>query len=192
MSDAEKERWNERYLEGAGATEPSAFLLSLDRELPRTGRALDLAGGRGRHAIWLARRGLDVTLADISDVGLALARDAAAEAEARVRTVAVDLERSPIPPGPWDLIVCFHYLHRPLFAQIPRALAPGGHFVFCQLTLRNLERHPRPGPPYLLEEGELPRLLVGLELLRYEEGWLDEGRHEARAVARAPESRAAL
>jgi SAM-dependent methyltransferase len=187
MSDDEKERWDRRYLAGAGATEPSAFLLSLDAELPRRGRALDLAGGRGRHAIWLARRGLDVTLADVSEVGLSLAREAAARAGVEIRTVAIDLERSPAPAGPWDVVVCFHYLHRPLLAQIPGILAPDGLFVFCQPTRRDLERHPRPGPPHLLDEGELPGLLRGLDVLRYEEGWLEEGRHEARAVARLPQ-----
>src|SRR5688572_2866920 len=63
VSDAERERWDARYREGAGATEPSAFIMSLDDVLPKSGRALDLAGGRGRHAIWLARRGMDVTVA---------------------------------------------------------------------------------------------------------------------------------
>ena len=36
---------------------------------------VDIAGGAGANALWLARRGLDVTLADISPVGLALAED---------------------------------------------------------------------------------------------------------------------
>ena len=186
MSDIEKERWDARYREGAGATEPSAFLISLDPLLPKHGRALDVAGGRGRHAIWLARRGLDVTIADVSEVGLALARDAAEHAGVSVRTVAIDLEGQTAPQGPWDLIVCFHYLHRPFFARVPSLLSPDGLFVFCQPTRRNLERHPRPGAAYLLEEGELPGLLGGLEVLSYEEGWLEEGRHEARAVARLP------
>lgn len=186
MSDAERERWDERYREGAGATEPSSFLLSLDDRLPRRGRALDLAGGRGRHAVWLARRGLDVTLADVSEVGLRLAREAAESEGVRIRTVAVDLERDPAPPGPWDVIVVFHYLHRPLFERFPELLAPGGLLVYCQPTRRNLERHERPPARFLLEEGELPRLLGPLEVVRHEEGWLEEGRHEARVVARNP------
>jgi SAM-dependent methyltransferase len=185
MSDLERERWDERYREGAGASEPSPFLRSLDDLLPSAGRGLDLAGGRGRHAIWLARRGLDVTLADISEVGLELAREAAEREGVRIRTVAVDLETEPAPAGPWDLVVSFHYLHRPLFEAFPRLLAGNGLLVFCQPTRRNLERHRRPGARFLLEEGELPGLLRGLEVLRYEEGWLEEGRHEARVVARA-------
>jgi hypothetical protein len=104
---------------------------------------------------------------------------------------SVDLESAPPPPGPWDVVVCFHYLHRPLFAHVPEILAPGGLFVFCQPTTRNLERHARPGARYLLHEGELPDLLVGLEVVRYEEGWLEEGRHEARAVARVSDATSA-
>jgi SAM-dependent methyltransferase len=149
--------------------------------LPRRGRALDAAGGAGRHTLWLASRGLDVTLVDVSDVAVTLAR-AAGIADARVW----DLEEQGAPPGPWDLILSFHYLHRPLFAAYAEALAPGGMLVVVQPTRRNLERHPRPPAPFLLDEGELPRLVPGLELLRYDEGWLEEGRHEARLLARRP------
>ncbi len=65
-------------------------------------------------------------------------------------------------------------------------LAPGGLLVAAHATRTNLERHPRPGPDHVLEEGELPRLVRGLELVRSEEGWLESGRHEARVVARKP------
>ena len=51
-----RERWNQRYRDGAGLAEPSAFLEDAAAHLPLTGRALDLAGGAGRHALWLARR----------------------------------------------------------------------------------------------------------------------------------------
>jgi hypothetical protein len=65
-------------------------------------------------------------------------------------------------------------------------LAPGGLLLFCQATVKNIERHPKPPRGYLIEEGELPRLVQGLDIVRYEEGWLEEGRHEARIVARRP------
>jgi hypothetical protein len=51
-------------------------------------------------------------------------------------------------------------------------------------TRSNLERHTRPDPRHLLEDGELPGLVPGLEIVRYEEGWTEQGRHEARLVAR--------
>lgn len=190
MSDAERTKWDARYREqGAPSREPSPFVTSLDALLPRAGRALDVAGGAGRHAIWLARRGLDVTLADISPVGLGLADEEARRAGVPLTTIALDLERDAPPPGPWDVVLSFHYLNRPLFARYERLLAPGGLLVIVHPTRSNLLRHPRPGPDFLLDDGELPRLVTGLEIVRYEEGWLEEGRHEARLVARrAPPS----
>lgn len=163
---------------------PSSLVTELEPLLPKKGRALDLAGGRGRHALWLARLGLDVTLVDVSGVGLELARKAAESAGLEVKTDQVDLEASPFPAGPWDLILCFHYLQRSLFAEFPKALAPGGLLIFVQPTIKNLERHTRPSARFLLQEGELRRLVQGLEILGYDEGWLQEDRHEARVVAR--------
>jgi hypothetical protein len=49
-------------------------------------------------------------------------------------------------------------------------------------TVANLERNERPAPPYLIEETELPALVAGFEIVRYEEGWQDD-RHNARFVA---------
>jgi SAM-dependent methyltransferase len=128
-----------------------------------------------------------VTLADLSDVALARA---AAEARRRglsLTTVAADLEEEAPPSGPWDLVLCLYFLHRPLLAALPALLAPGGLLVVAHATRRNLERHPRPGPRHVLEDGELPGLVPGLEVIRSVEGWLEEGRHEARLVARRTE-----
>ena len=102
----------------------------------------------------------------------------------RLKTLEIDLEREPLPPGPWDLVVCVRFLWRPLFEVIPAMLAPGGSLVFVHPTRSNLLRHARPGLHYLLEDGELPGLVQGLEITSYEEGWTEEGQHEARLVAR--------
>ena len=185
MSDFDREKWDRKYTEGDPVPrEPSAVLLGLDRYLPGAGRALDVAGGSGRHGIWLARRGLDVTIADVSAVGLAVARERAAAADVTVRTLETDLEAGPFPPGPWDLIVSVCYLWRPIYAVYPHVLAPGGTLAVVQPTVRNLERHDKPPAGFLLEEGELPKLVAGLEVLYYEEGWLADGRHDAALVAR--------
>jgi tellurite methyltransferase len=186
VAAGDRERWNERYREEREAPPPSPFLAALDALLPRRGRALDVGGGSGRNALWLARRGLAVTLADVSDVALARASDAARAEGLPLEVVQVDLERAPLPPGPWDLVLCTYFLHRPLYAAFEAALAPGGLLVVAHATRSNLERHPRPGPAHLLEDGELPGLVRGLVILRSEEGWLEEGKHEARIVAQRP------
>jgi SAM-dependent methyltransferase len=210
MPDFDRNKWNAKYAAGEMASrEPSAVLVGLDRLLPRTGRAIDVAGGAGRHGIWLASRGLDVTIADISPVGLAIARERAAEAGLPVRqgghlaprdglvsrsetatmgieTVEIDIQERPFPAGPWDLIVSVCYLWRPIFAAYPEALAPGGTLAVIQPTKRNLERHEKPPFDFLLDDGELPSLVRGLEIVHYEEGWLADDRHDACLVARKP------
>jgi tellurite methyltransferase len=191
VPDADRTRWNTRYLEEEVPSEPSPFVTGCEPLLPRRGRALDVGGGAGRHALWLARRGLEVTLADVSDVALGRAGAAARAEGLRLTLLETDLEAGPFPSGPWDLVLCTYFLHRPIFADIQGALRPGGLLLFAHATRRNLERHPRPGPTHLLEDGELPSLLAGFELLRLEEGWLEAGRHEARAVARKPAGRPA-
>jgi tellurite methyltransferase len=190
MSEGDRERWNARHSREPPG-EPSRFVASLDAILPRRGRAIDVGGGTGRHALWLARRGLDVTLADVSDVALGMAAAAARAEGLSLATIEVDVEARPLPAGPWDVILCTYFLHRPLFDQFPAALAPGGWLAFAHATRTNLERNPRPGPRFLLEDGEreaLARGLAarGLEIVRSEEGWFEEGRHEARLVARRP------
>jgi SAM-dependent methyltransferase len=185
MSDTDRQRWEARYQEqGVRVREPSGLITALDDLLPRSGRALDLAGGTGRHALWLARRGLDVTLADIAPTALTLAADEARAAGLALATVVGDVESDGLPAGPWDLILTCHYLHRPLFEQFPEALAPGGWLVVVHPTRTNLERHAQPGPRFLLDDGELPGLVPNLTVVRYEEGWSAEGRHEALLVAR--------
>jgi SAM-dependent methyltransferase len=119
-------------------------------------------------------------------VALARAAAAARRLGLPLEVVQLDLEAAPLPPGPWDLVLCAYFLHRPLLPALAAALAPGGLLVLAHATRSNLQRHPRPGPDHLLEDGELPSLVRGLDLVRYDEGWLESGRHEARVVARRP------
>ena len=63
-------------------------------------------------------------------------------------------------------------------------LAPGGWVVVIQPTRTNLERRDRPSGRFLLDDGELPSVLEGLEVVVYEEGWTDTDRHHARIAAR--------
>ncbi|MFV1961702.1 MAG: class I SAM-dependent methyltransferase, partial [Acidimicrobiia bacterium] len=135
--------------------------------------------------VWLASQGWDVTIVDVSDVALATATDRAEAVSAALRTQLMDLNSDPLPEGPWDLIMLFHYLDRALLPDLTAALRPGGVLIGALATVSNLERNPRPPLPYVLEDGELPALMGGLELIRYEEGWQDD-HHDARFVAGKP------
>jgi len=186
MSAADRQKWNAKYAVEIPPREPSAVLVGLDRFLPKVGRALDVGGGGGRNAIWLAQRGLDVTLADISAKGLAISRERASEASVKIQTLETDLEEDPFPAGPWDVILSVCYLRRSLYDVFPTVLAPGGTLAVVQPTMTNLTRHPKPPADYLLNDGELPSLVRGLEVVYYEEGWLADDRHDAVLVAKVP------
>ena len=185
MSAAELAKWEERYRANAAAplADPEPFVVDAVDALPVVGSAVDLAGGSGRHALWLAERGWVTTLVDVSPTAVEIARDAAKRRALQLRAEVLDLDDADPAGGPWDLVVVHHYLNRELLARVHRLLRPGGRLVVCHPTLRNLERHPRPAADLLLGPGELPTLLGGLTFTAYFEGWTAQGRHEARAVA---------
>ncbi|GMQ85262.1 MAG: hypothetical protein BMS9Abin07_0828 [Acidimicrobiia bacterium] len=172
------EVWDERYRDEDRPGMPSAFVtVGLAPLLPDGGRAIDVAGGSGRNSVWLADRGWEVTLVDFSPVALSHVDDE------RITTIDSDLETDLFPEGPWDLVLVVHYLDRGLFPTLVAHLSDGGLLAFAIATQRNLDRHQRPPLPYLLEQGEAPDLVPGLDLRLYAEGWSIEDRHEARVVA---------
>lgn len=189
MGEADRTKWDARYSQEAPLETPSPWIARWleqadENIVPKTGRVLDVGGGAGRNAIWFAQRGYDVTLVDISPVGIAVAEERAKAAGVTLTTHVLDLETDSLPEGPWDIIVQMHYLERPLFAHYAKHLAPEGLLLVEHPTRTNLVRHERPGPKYLLEDGELPDLCAEFVIVSYGEGWNEAGRHEARLVAR--------
>lgn len=180
---SDRDHWNERYAERPWPTDPSPWLVENAHLLATQGRALDIAGGTGRNAMWLAARGWDVTITDVSDVAIDIASAHATTCDLAVNTVVTDLADGSLPAGPWDAIMLFHYLDRALFPTFQGLLRTGGIVIGSLATVTNLERNERPPLPYLLNEGELPGLIGGLELVGYDESW-DNGHHDARFVAR--------
>lgn len=186
MSANDARRWNKKHRQhGFYPHTPSSLIVSLEGRLPPGGAALDVAGGSGRHALWLAEKGFEVTLTDISSVALEMAGEQARDRSLGLTTLQADFDQDPLPQGPWEVICCFHFLDRKLFPDFRHGLSDNGVLFFVQPTVRNLERHKHPSIKYLLEEGELSRLVrdAGLTVLHEEEGWLTEGRHEALVVA---------
>ena len=187
MAKDDRTRWDRRYRAQSPSSNPTAVPLLAEHQhrLPSVGRALDVAGGAGRNGVFLAQRGLETTVLDISPVGLALARHTARANGLDLRTSVVDLEEDPLPDGPWDVIVVTNYLQRPLMQRIGSALRPGGLFFFSQPTRLNLARRPHPSARFLLEPGEAATLAPDLHIEHHDEIWRSNGRHEAWLVARA-------
>lgn len=185
MADTDREKWDARYRAGDYGVGDPAWLGEFEEDVPKEGTALDVAAGAGRVSVWLARRGLDVTSVDISPVGLALAREAAADENVKITTRVTDLEREPLPEGPYNLVACFHYRQRALFPVICAQMAPGGVVVAELATTKNLERQSKPSRRWLAEPNELLRDIGVLNVVYYRESWVGD-RHVARLIARQP------
>lgn len=187
--EGDRERWNARWRERAADLEDASWFLPAHANLLRTaGKALDLAGGAGRNAIWLARRGYDVTLVDVSDVALDKAEQRATRlgVAGRMRFLRIDLE-GPIALAPlFDLVVVSHYLDRERRDGFVDLLVDDGILIAANPTVTNLERHARPSERFLVARGELVGWAtgLGLEVLASREDWTDDGTHEALVIAR--------
>ena len=127
MSEADREKWDQRYAEGTyrSRTYPSPFLVERLAELPR-GRALDIACGAGRNALCLAESGYEVEALDISGVAIERARGTACERRLKVDWRVADLDDYVPPPGRYDLITVIRYTNRAMMERLPEGLADGG------------------------------------------------------------------
>jgi len=147
------------------------------REAARLGPVVDLACGRGRHALAAASAGIPVLGIDRNPEFL---RELQASARARslaVTPLRADLECGaglPLATGRCGAILVFRYLFRPIAAEIANALCPGGLLLYETFTLhqRDLVQGPK-NPAFLLREGELPTLFPELEVLEAWEGTTD-------------------
>ncbi len=136
--------WDERYggEEFVWKTSPNRFLVAELVDLV-PGRALDIACGEGRNAVWLAEQGWQVTGVDFSPVGLAKARRLAREHDVTVDWVEEDVVDWEPPPEAFDLVIIL-YLHVPaddrrrVTAHAGHALAPGGTLLVVGHDATNL------------------------------------------------------
>ncbi|MFF6845105.1 class I SAM-dependent methyltransferase [Streptomyces antimycoticus] len=144
---------------------PNGVLVTEITDLP-PGQALDVGCGEGADAIWLARRGWQVTAVDISRAALERAVAAATDVQGRVAWTRADLTGTPPPAAAFDL-VSVHYFplaHQPdhtALRGLLDAVAPGGTLLFANHALADLSPEPErdfdPGDYY--QPDEIARLL---------------------------------
>ena len=164
--------WDRRYSgkDLLWSTEPNRFLEAEVADM-EPGRALDLAAGEGRNAIWLAERGWRVRAADFSEVSIGRDRKLALERGVDVEWELADVETGTLPPETYDLVIVF-YLHLPwqrmraVLHRAVRAVAQGGTFLLVGHDRTNLERgHGGPRSPDVLYGPEdVAGELGGLEI----------------------------
>jgi SAM-dependent methyltransferase len=145
---------------------PSAWVRRFAPMVKAGGTVLDLACGRGRHALFFAGRGHRVEAVDRDPE--AIAGLAACES---VTALCADIEAGhwPYDGRSFDAVVVTNYLHRPLFPLLMAGLAPGGVLIYETFAQGN-EKYGRPSnPDFLLRQGELLQVVGNARVLAYED-----------------------
>lgn len=173
MSSNDQVRWDTQHAASGGAEQPASFLREIIErshwEIPR-GRALDVACGKGRNALFLAEQGFDVVALDIAPVALEESRRRAQGKSLVISWQQADLEQVQLPENSFDLVVNFNYLQRSLTPQIKSGLRQGGHVIFeTYLIDQQAFGHPK-NPNYLLAHNELLNHFREFRVLLYREG----------------------
>jgi SAM-dependent methyltransferase len=187
VSRAERDKWDERYRSGAyeNRNHPTALLAEWLARLPR-GRALDVACGAGRNALFLAAHGYAVDAVDISAAALERARGDAAGRGLVVAWLDRDLDEPPetvLPKGPYRLVVWVRYVNQALLAPLAQRLAPGG-YLLCEQHLATAAEVVGPrNAAFRLEPGQLLRSAAGLEVVHYHEGLIQDPDGRTAALA---------
>ena len=157
------DEWNERYRTREELDrEPAQLLVDAARDLP-PGRALDLACGAGRNALWLAQRGWDVVAIDGAEEAVRIVR----ELEPRIDARVLDLEtNAPLPfdDASFDLVAILYFTWRPLFDEARRLLRDGGVIVSAVRTRGS----------FAMSAAELHAQFGGWEILRANDGEIAE------------------
>ena len=183
--------WDERYRSGERAAEdidaaPTPLLVETSKRLT-PGRALDLACGSGRNALWLAEQGWSVTAVDGSPTAIEILRSRASSRGVTVNMKVADLEKfgQLIEPTSWNLIAICYYLQRDLFEHAKQGVVPGGILI----SIVHITEPGEEPTAHRLRPGELERYFLGWEILHRREGKPNDAAHQrsvAEIVARRP------
>ena len=180
MTEDEKRQWD-AHAEREGVDLSAGFaglvLESVDTLPP--GRALDIATGEGRNAIFLAERGWEVDAVDISRTMLHRARERATARSVSVNWILADVDDYCFRPSTYDVITVSYFDARHRLSDLKTALAPEG--VLCYEHHLLIDDSPDdPGARYRFESGELRAACADLAISRYEE---DPAQRVVRLVA---------
>ncbi len=175
---SDQKRWDRRFkaMKFAFGKKANPFLRGHIAFLPK-GKALDLAAGEGRNAVFLADHGFKVDAVDISEIGLRKTQELAGKRIVKVHTVLADLDTYQIKRGEYDLITNFYFLDRNIIPRMKIGLKKGGMVIFETYLLEHRRLHtggPK-NPKYFLKPNELLQLFKGFRILAYREGIFEEG-----------------
>jgi len=177
--------WDRRYREqpSEGLKEAHDLVRTYAPLMDRHKPVIDVAAGRGRDLLFLAREGLRAVGLEKSREAIGLAREAAARQGLDLWLVRGDALFLPFRDGKAGAVLVFYFLERTIMDRLVNLLAPGGLMLYETFLKKQNELDRKRDPAYLLEDGELPEYFRDFETLNHEEGVFDiAGR--LRAIAR--------
>lgn len=180
--------WDERYRNRKNEEDfdagPARLVVETARKLA-PGKALDLACGAGRNALWLAQNGWRVTAIDGAQAAIEALRARASELKIEIDARTADLQNHEyaIEASTWDLITICYYLQRNLFAPAKQGVKPGGVLI----AIVHITEAGEQATASRLRPGELAQYFRGWEILHQYEGKSHDAAHRrpvAELVAR--------
>ncbi len=194
MSQADRDKWNQRYRDGAyvARKHPSALLAKWLPRLAPKGRpptAVDLASGIGRNTLFLARQGWRVCAVDISEVALGQLAAAAEEENLEIARIPKDLEAGDVrlddiaAEGPFDLAIVIRYTNLPVIASLGDILVPGGYLLAESHLVTDADVIGPTDQRFRVAPGELRSAVTGLEIIASYEGIVEDPDRRRAALA---------
>jgi tellurite methyltransferase len=180
--------WDERYRACEQVfSEPAPLVVETVEHLA-PGRAIDLACGAGRNALFLAAGGWQVTAVDGSPAAIEILKQRAAERDLRIDARVADLEKGEfnLAPEAYDLVCDAYYLQRDMIPRMKSATRGGGIVI---AIVHIADPGAKAGTSSLALSGELRRFFDNWTILLYREGTAGESCHKhpvAEIVARKP------
>lgn len=175
MNKEQQSHWDQKYEQGLPSlTTPDPFFLwafsqFAAHQFPDGGVALDLAGGLGRHALWMASRKWQVSVVDISEVALRELNQKAIQLDLELELFALDAAEYKFEHTHFDLIICFYHIDRGLSPKITSALKTDG-FLICKGRLNwGSDGGLKPSDASPLEANEILSLFPGLQVVHHRE-----------------------
>jgi tellurite methyltransferase len=157
MADKDRQKWDSRYINNLGGSDPSRILKEYSN-LASRGKALDIACGNGRNSLFLAEKGFAVDAVDISTV----ATNHLTGRNSQIKVICQDIDHWVIPENCYELILNIRFLDRRLFPMIQDGLRPGGVLIFESFTGGKNDK-------YCLKQNELLQTFQSFNIVYYNE-----------------------
>ena len=183
MSEADRNKWNQRYAEDTYRKgNPVSLVEEWLARIP-VGKALDVACGAGRNSILLAQHGFNVDAVDISIEGLKLGRQQAQSQGLAINWIEHDLDEAYNFDTDYNLILVLWYVDLDLISRLCKCLAPGG-YLLCEEHLQTNVEVAGPGNRnFRVPSGALHKAVKGLEILLDDESIRPNSEGDAMASA---------